>query len=155
MSQDPAVFPATVDSEGRIRIDFPSQQRAYCKAKLAGQAIDVILAPAGAEKTRKQEAGFHSMITPWARDEGHRIDDLKRDILRQVFGEQEHVNPITGELTMVLREPHTSKLSRSKYSELIERTLEIAAECGVILMAPSEWRREQEQKRKKANREAA
>lgn len=132
MSRDPAVFPGRCDSEGRVHLDSPSQQRAYCKRSLSGQAVDVIVAPAGLLKTRLQECGFHAMITPWARDEGHRVDDLKRDLLR--------VNPITGELTMELREPHTSKLSRAKYSELIERTLEIAAECGVILVAPNEYR---------------
>ena len=52
-------------------------------------------------------------------------------------------------MALVLREPHTSKLSRAKYSELIERTLEIAGECGVILVAPNEYR---ERKAKEAKR---
>jgi hypothetical protein len=150
VSQDAAVFVGKVDDNGRIHLDFPAQQIAYCKKKLAGQCVDVIVAPQGHAKTRAQEAGFHSMISPWARSEGHRIDDLKRDILRAVFGEQEHVNPLTGEITMVLREPHTSKLNRAQYSELIERTLELGAECGVVLIAPNEYKKlkEQEQRRK-------
>jgi len=150
MSQDPAVFVGKVDADGRIHLDFPAQQRAYCRAKYAGQCVDVIVAGPGALKTRLQEAGFHAMITPWARSEGHRIDDLKRDILREVFGEQEHANPITGEISMVLRESHTSTLSRAKYAELIERTLEIAAECGVVLEAPREYRERKERERKRA-----
>lgn len=154
MSQDPAVFTGVADSEGRIRLDHPSQQRAYCKRKLAGEAVDVIIASAGVMKTRLQEAGFHAMITPWAKSEGHRIDDLKIDLLRHIFGEQEHVNPITGEVTMVLREPHTSTLSRAKYSELIERTLEIAGECGVILEAPHEYRERKERERQRAIKKA-
>ena len=154
MSIDPAVFPAQCDSEGRIRVDFPAQQRAFCKRLYAGQCVDVIIAPPGHEKTRLQENGFHAMIQPWAKSEGHRIDDLKRDILRHVFGEQEHANPITGEIAMVLREPHTSKLSRAKYSELIERTLEIGAECGVLLQAPDEYRKAKEAAQKKARRAA-
>lgn len=149
MSRDPAVFPAVVDSEGRVHPAHPSQLRAFCKKQYAGQCVDIIIAPAGSEKTRLQEAGFHAMIQPWAKAEGHRIDDLKRDLLRHIFGEQEHINPITGEVQMVLREPHTSKLSRAQYSELIERTLEIAAECGFVLVAPNEWRKEQERKRRK------
>jgi len=148
MSTDPAVFLGTVDDEGSIHLDFPQQQRAYCKRKLAGQCVDVIIAPQGALKTRLQECGFHAMITPWAREEGHRIDDLKRDILRAVFGEVEHLNPITGEVTLVLREPHTSRLNRSKYSELIERTLELAAECGHVLEAPNEYRERKQRERK-------
>jgi hypothetical protein len=45
---------------------------------------------------------------------------------------------------MVLAEPHTSKLSRAQYAELIERTLEIAAECGVVLEAPQDYRERHE-----------
>lgn len=140
MSHDPAVFPAVVDAAGHVVYDFPAQQLAYCKKQFADRCVDVTIAPQGHLKTRLQEAGFHAMITPWAKGEGHRIDDLKRDILRAVFGEQEHTNPITGEVSMVLREPRTSKLNRAQYSELIERTLELGAECGVILIAPNEYR---------------
>ena len=150
MSADPAVFVGTVDAEGAVHLEFPSQQRAYCRKKFAGQCVDVIIAPQGQMKTRLQECGFHAMISPWAKQEGIRIDDLKRDILRHVFGEMEHVNPITGEVVMVLREQHTSTLSRAKYSELIERTLELGAECGVLLEAPNEYRRRKEQEAKRA-----
>lgn len=148
------MFPGRVDEHGKIHLDFPAQQIAYCKRRLALQCVDVLIAPQGALKTRLQEAGFHAMITPWAKGEGHRIEDLKRDLLRHVFGEVDHVNPITGELTRVLAEPSTAALNRAKYSELIERTLEIAAECGVILEAPHEYRERQqrEAKRPKAGR---
>lgn len=155
MSQDPAVFTGTVDSEGRIHLEFPAQQRAYCKKSFAGECVDVIIAPQGLMKTRLQEQGYHAMLQPWAKGEGHRIEDLKRDCLRHIFGEQEHVNPISGEIVMVLREPHTSTLSRAKYSELIERTLEIAAECGVVLQAPNEYRRQKEAEQRKRERRAA
>jgi hypothetical protein len=155
MSLDPAVFTGRIDAAGRVHLEHPAQQRAYCKRTLAGQCVDIIIAPQGAMKTRLQEAGFHAMVMPWAKSEGHRIDDLKRDLLRAIFGEQEHVNPITGEITMVLREPHASTLSRAKYSELIERTLEIAAECGVFLEAPHEYRERKARERRKAAKEAA
>jgi hypothetical protein len=139
MSADPALFTGSVDAEGKVHLDFPAQQRAYCKRKLAGQCVDVIICESGVMKSRLQEQGFHAMLGPWVK-EGYRIDDLKHDLLAAIFGHVEHVNPITGEVRMALREPHTSTLSRAKYSELIERTLEIAGECGVILEAPNEYR---------------
>jgi hypothetical protein len=154
MSQDLAIFTGQIDTEGRVHLDHPAQQRAYCKKRLAGEAVDVIIAAQGLAKTRLQERGFHSMITPWARQEGHRIDDLKRDLLGHIFGHVEHTNPITGEVIAVLAEPHTSTLSRAKYAELIERTLEIAAECGVVLEAPQEYR-ERKAREAKARVEAA
>ena len=155
MSADPAIFMGTVDAEGKIHLDFPPQQRAYCKRTFAGKCVDVLIADAGLQKSRSQESGFHAMITPWAKAEGHRIDDLKRDLLREIFGEQEHTSPITGEVSMVLREPHTSKLNRAKYSELIERTLEIAAGCGHMLEAPNEYRERKAKEAKRKAKEAA
>lgn len=152
LSDEATVFAGECDADGQVRLDYPLQQRAFCKRTLAGQRIDVIIAPRGALKTRLQEMGFHAMIAPWARAEGLRVDDLKRDLLREMFGEREHVNPITGEVVLVLREPHTSKLPRGKYSELIEGTLVIAASCGHVLEAPSEYRerKEAEQRAKAA-----
>jgi hypothetical protein len=105
---------------------------------------------AALSKTRLQEKGFHAMIAPWAKAEGLSIDDLKHDLLREVFSLKEHVDRFTGEVSMVLREPHTSKLSRKDYSELIERTLQIAAECGHELVAPNEYREWKARQRRSA-----
>lgn len=154
MSADPAVFLGRVDDEGAIHLDFPQRQRAYCKAKMAGACVDVIITEQGELKSRLQEKGFHAMVSPWAKSEGLKIENLKRDLLREIFGEEEHTNAITGEVRMELREPHTSKLSRAKYSELIERSADIAAECGVILELPHEYRERKERESKQAEREA-
>ena len=150
MSRDPAIFVGKCDKDGNVHLDFPQQQRAWCKRKLADKCVDVMIAEQGVLKTRLQECGFHAMISPWAKAEGHQIDDLKRDLLRAIFGEREHVNPITGEVELVLREPHTSTLTRGQYSELIERTLEIAAECGHLLEAPHEYRERKAREARKA-----
>lgn len=120
-----------------------------------GEELTLTIEPTEQRKTRLQEKGFHAMIQPWAKAEGHRIDDLKRDLLRAIFGEQEHVNPLTRHVEMVLREPHTSTLSKTKYSELIERTLEIAAECGHVLVAPNEYRAWKDAKAAKRKKGAA
>lgn len=154
MSADPAVFLGRVDADGVVHLDFPHQQRAYCKAKLAGQCVDVIICEQGELKTRLHEKGFHAMIQPWAKQEGHTIEDLKRDLLLEIFGTRERVNLLNGEVTLVPAELHTSTLNRSKYSELIERTLEIAAECGHILEAPHEYRMRKEQEQRKRERAA-
>lgn len=112
-----------------------------------GEELELSIAQPEASKTRLQEKGFHAMITPWARKEGHAIEDLKRDLLAEIFGLREHVDIITGEVVKVLCESHTSTLSKRKYNELIERTLDIAAACGVVLVAPSEYKERKAQKR--------
>lgn len=138
MSSDPALFHAVIDEHGDVQYAFPAQQRGYCK-RLAGQAVDVWIAPAGAMKTRLQEKALHAMVRPWVQDGGHRIEDLKRFLLGEIFGWMEAPHPITGEVVSVLVEPHTSRLNRAQYSEFIERTLEIAAEQGYVLEAPHEY----------------
>lgn len=154
MSRDPAVFLGRVDEDGKIHLDYPAQQKAYCKRKLAGQCVDVIVTGQGDLKSRLQEKGFHAMLKPWV-EEGHRIDDLKRFLLVEIFGTQEVTNPLTGEVSLEPAEPHTSKLSRRQYSELIERTLEIAAEHDVLLEAPSEYTARKEKERKQAAKQTA
>jgi signal transduction protein with GAF and PtsI domain len=109
-----------------------------------GEEFELSIGPVDEHHTRKQENGFHAMIAPWAKEDGHAIEDLKRDLLAEIFGMREHVDVITGEVVLVLREPHTSKLSKKKYNELIERTLEIGARMGHVLEAPSEYRERKE-----------
>jgi len=147
MSKDPAVFQGTVDAEGRVHLDFPAQQQAYCKARLAEKHVDVIIAEHGALKTRLQEKGFHAMLHRWA-EEGHRIDDLKQIVLAHIFGTMEVPHPVTGEVCLVLRQPHSSKLNRVDYSKLIEGTAELAAEAGVWLELPHEYRMRKEAERR-------
>jgi hypothetical protein len=90
-------------------------------------------------RTLDQNAGFHAMITPWAQQEGHDIDELKRDLMGEIFGWLEVASLVTGEVKYVPRIPHTSDLDTEQFSLLIERTLEIAARCGVYLVSPAEW----------------
>jgi hypothetical protein len=47
----------------------------------------------------------------------------------------------------VLAQPHTARLTVSQFSELIERTLELAAEDGVWLEAPDEYTKRQQKRR--------
>lgn len=136
-----------------LKPDFPRQLAAYLRRTLPGDEVCIDIYKRSARKSRDQEAGFHAMITPWARDEGHQIDALKRDLLIAVFGMSEKVSPLTKQ--PIPHQQHTSTLTMAQYSELIERTLEIAAECGYILIAPDEWKRQQEQRRKKQARTKA
>jgi hypothetical protein len=137
------VFDGFVTDEGKLRLDFTTAFKAFA-ARLKGEEVVLTLQKKSEVKTREQEAGFHAMISPWARDEGHQIEDLKRYLLGEIFGYLEDVSPLTGE--RVLRKPSTSKLTKPEYSELIERTMEIAASCGYVLVAPDEYRRQHHEK---------
>lgn len=112
-----------------------------------GEELELVIRELEESKTRQQEKGFHAMITPWAKEAGIAIEDLKRDLLAEIFGLREHTDILSGVTVQLLVEPHTSKLSKSKYNELIERTLEIAARMGHYLEAPSEYRERKERER--------
>lgn len=139
---------------GKLSLDFPTPFKKWI-AKLAGTTgAEVVLFVADKAwlKTRQQEKGYHAMIQPLCAAKGWPIADLKRYFLAATFGVTKSL--IDGKEILV--EPHTSDLSKQQYSELIERTLEIAAEdFDTWLEAPSEWKARKEQERKQAARKQA
>ena len=133
------LFVGFVNAEGRLQLDFPAQFKAFAK-KFTGEEVELEIRKRKAKRSQKQNAGFHAMVTPWARDEGHQIDELKRDLLVEIFGTVEHTNPITGVVSLVPAKKHTSGLSVQEFCLLIEETMRIAAECGYILVSPEEYK---------------
>jgi hypothetical protein len=81
------------------------------------------------------------MVEPWAKARGWAIETLKQVVLEDVFGRLEVVHGRTGVVFHVLAEPHTSRLSKEQFSFLITRSVELAAEDGVVLVAPDEFNR--------------
>jgi hypothetical protein len=153
---EPKIFRLFAAPGGAWRFDFPAQVDSYIKflAGETGEELECEIRKRKSKRSERQNKGFHAMLQLWAREEGHRIDDLKRDLLKEVFGTLESVSLVTGEVTEVLAEPHTSTLTVAQFSELIERTLEIAARMGVILVPPDEWRRQQAEQARAAERAA-
>jgi hypothetical protein len=138
---------------GKLTLDFKTQFTAWIK-KLAGDSgaeVVIFVADKAWLKTRQQEKGFHVMIQPICKEKGWAMADLKRYLLGEIFGVT--TSKIDGKEILV--EPHTSDLSKQQYSELIERTLEIAAtEFEMWLEAPSEWTARKEHERKQAAKKA-
>lgn len=140
-------FSAYAHVGGKLTLDFKTPFKAWI-AKLAGTTgaeVVIFVADRSWLKTRQQEKGYHAILAPLAKEKGWAIEDLKRYFLAQIFGVT--VSKIDGKEVLV--EPHTSHLSKAQYSELIERTLDIAAEQFEFwLEAPSEWTARHEKERK-------
>ena len=138
---------------GKLTLDFKTQFTAWI-SKLAGETgaeVVIFVADKAWLKTRQQEKGFHVMIQPLVVKTGWSIAALKQYLLGEIFGWADLKDGIR-----VLVEPSTAALSKRQYSELIERTLEIAAtEFEVWLEAPSEWKERKERERKHAAKKAA
>jgi hypothetical protein len=142
-------FDGFVEPDERIALDHPAAFRAF-KRLLVGEEVELSIRKRRTKRSDKQNRAFHAGITPWSRDEGYPMDDLKRDLLIEVFGSREAVSPITGAVVLVPAKPHTSQLSTQEFALLMERTVEIAEECGVLLELPEEYktRRRDEAKRR-------
>lgn len=110
-----------------------------------GSEFDEALAIAAEEDhSSDQRNGYHAMISPLAKARKMSIAALKYYFLGKVFGWHEWEDFTDGVVYRVPREPHTSNLSKRKYSKLIEQTVVLAAQEGYELIPPSEWRAEQE-----------
>src|SRR5687767_330878 len=109
-----AVFLGFCDDTGQFAFDYPPAYRAFMK-KHAGKELEVEIRERRAKRSDAQNRAFHACITPWAAEEGHKIEDLKRDVLREVFGVREVENVITGEIQTELVKPHTSKLNVQEF----------------------------------------
>ena len=132
-------FIGVVTEDGiKLLLDFPRAFKAFYK-QFAGHEIVLTIAKKSEAKTRAQEKGFHAMIRPWCEARGHRPEDLKVDLLGIIFGWREEPSLLTGRQLPI--EPRTSTLPKEKYSRLIEETMVIAAEDGVVLIAPEEYKR--------------
>lgn len=138
MTSDIPEFEVLIDTQGRVSFAHPGQARGYLK-RFAGQCLVSQFYEHRTKRSERQNRAFHACITPWANGRGWEIDALKQFLLKRTFGTHEFVDPITGEVIEVLAEPHTSKLSVGQFVRLIDRTLELAAEDGYVLLIGDEY----------------
>lgn len=149
-----AVFVGFCDDAGAFAFDYPESYKAFMRKQMAGKVVEVEIREQGRKRTDKQNKGLHAMLTPWCLEEGHYMDDLKRDLLREIFGTVERKHAITGEIELSLAKPHTSALTVSEFCHLMEQACVIAAGCGVILILPDEYKQLKAEAAKQAAREA-
>lgn len=148
-----ATFHGFCDDSGHFSFDHEAQYRAFMRKQMAGKEVEVEIREKGRKRTDKQNKALHAMLGPWC-EEGHYMDDLKRDVLRQVFGTREVTNAITGDVQLELAQPHTSRLTVREFCFLMEQACVIAAECGVILQLPDEYKAMKAEAAKQVLREA-
>jgi hypothetical protein len=143
MSSETAVFSGDCDARGRISFDIPAQVTAYCRAHFAGARVDVEIRRRKARRSDRQNRAFHASLMPWARELGYHVEELKDELLGLVWGYEERVSRLTGEVTRHLVKPHTSHLTTAEFSELMAFTVIKAAETGYHMLLPDEFRLEQ------------
>lgn len=137
---EPLVLSGDVDADGTIRLDLPrTRVQALCRARFATERVDVEIRRRKSKRTDRQNRALHAAWKGWADFLGYDVDELKREVLGQVFGTVEITSPITGRVEHVPVEPHTSKLDTAQFAELMDRAVEIAARTGYVLLLPDEY----------------
>lgn len=141
---EPLVFPAEIDTEGRIAFDtdcIPSARRlALSRARFGGKRVDVEIRHRKSRRSLEQNKWLHAAFKGWADFLGYSVDELKREVLALVFGADTVTSPLTGEERTVLCQPHTSGLSTRQFAELMDRAIIEAAQTGYVIEEPDEWK---------------
>ena len=153
MNADVPEFTVTIDDRGRVSFVHAGQARAWLK-QFAGTEIAAQFYEQRAHRSARQNRAAHALLNVWAKERGWEVDTLKQFMLGRVFGWLEFADPRSGEVLKVLAEPHTSQLSMGAFCLFIETLLELAAEDGVWLQAPDEYRKAKAAAAKQAERDA-
>lgn len=147
---DQREFHGKLTANGQVVWDHPDVVKAYRKRLFASTDGFVTgqFYPMRSRRSDRQNRALHALLTPWARERGWSVDDLKVTMLGIAFGHVERVMPVTGEIVKALAEPHTSRLDVTKFCFLIEEVLRVAAEDDYWLESPDEYRKAKEQAQK-------
>lgn len=138
---EPFICGADCDDTGRLHLDLPvAQYRAIVRARFQGQRVDVEIRPRKSRRSGAQNAAFWAAVTPWARELGYEPVELKNELLGLLWGYDEHVSPLTGEVRRVPVKGASSKLTTAEFCELMEFAVMKAAETGYVMLLPDEFR---------------
>ena len=154
---DQREFHGRLTPTGQVVWDHPDVVKAYRK-KLFATTDGFVTGqfyPFRSRRSDRQNRALHALLTPWARERGWTVDDLKDTMLGIAFGHVERVMPVTGEVVKVLAEPHSSRLDVTKFCHLVEEVLRVAAEDDFWLDSPEEYKKAKEKAAKLAARHAA
>lgn len=128
------IFIGTVDEQGRVHPDYPSKMHEFNRAHFAGHEVEIEIRKRRSKRSLKQNAAYHAAIAPLAEHLGYTTEELKLAMLGGCFGWHE----ISGaQLPIRL---HTSDLNTEEFSDLMAYTNQIAAEAGILILDPSEWK---------------
>jgi hypothetical protein len=140
-------FPGDCLENGRIDFDNPKQVTAYCRAKFAGQRVDVEIRPRKDKRSVRANAALHAGLQEWAHAKGQVgkaaeawVEAAKDDLLGLCWGYIVSQNIFTGEITKRLVEPHTANLSVEKFNTLFEVAVMEAAKDGHVWKLPDEFK---------------
>ena len=133
-------FVGFVEPDGRLTLDAPKVFKAYVAAKFKGEEIELEIRRRRTKRSDQQNKLLWALLTPWAHFLGYEPTELKDELLGLLWGYEEHVSKLTGEVVRVPDKGRSSKLTTAEFSELIDFMAIKAAETGYVMDLPSEAR---------------
>lgn len=143
------IFIGTVDESGRVHPDFPSKMHAFNREHFAGHEVEIEIRKRRSKRSLKQNAAYHAAIAPLADHLGYTTEELKLAMLGGCFGWRE----VSGAQLPIRF--HTSDLTTEEFSDLMAYTNQIAAEAGILILDPSDWKREKKKQQRAALKKAS
>ncbi len=144
MSSPRGIFPAYIDVEGLVRFDFKKAAHEFNRAHFADTEVFVEIYKRKSKRSLKQNSAFHASIAPLAEFLGYQVDELKLALLGGCFGWKQ----ING--CAIPERLHTSELDTQQFADLMAYTMQIAAEHGILILDPSQWKAAKRKRERKA-----
>jgi hypothetical protein len=145
-------FIAFVSEDGEtLALDHRKAFKAYYK-RFAGEEVVLSIHKRRTKRSDRQNRAFWAALTPWAHELGYEPVELKDELLGLLWGYEEVVSKLTGEVRRVPNKGRSSKLTTQEMSDLYEFMAVKAAETGYVIELADEFnaRKQAESKRKKA-----
>lgn len=126
-------FIGVVTEDGKkLILDYPDQFKTFY-SQFAGDEVEVTVRKRRSKRSLKQNAYFHAAIAPLAEDLGYTTEELKLDLLGNKFGWKELADGNKVPLRL-----HTSELNTKDFADLMDYSIQIAAERGILILDPSQ-----------------
>ena len=131
---DPLVVPGEVDADGVVHLDIPAaQHRAACRARFAGQRVDVEIRRRKSKRSLRQNAYWWGVVIPMLAEHCGYSGEEMHDALKAKFLGREDLE------RGLMRIGSTAALSAADFAALVDRVVLWAAEdLGVIIPLPNE-----------------
>lgn len=134
MSSPRGLFPAYIEDDGRVKFDFPTQAHAFNREYLKGHDVYVEIYKRRGKRSVKQNRWLYAFLKPLAEVLGVTVEELKLIGLVALWG----THDVMGYRVPV--KAHTSDLDTEEFSDLCAWYQQKAAERGVLILDPNEWK---------------
>jgi hypothetical protein len=144
MSSPRGIFPGYVTDQGMVTFDKKTEAHAFNREYFADCEVTIEIYKRRSKRSLDQNAWMHVAIKPLADKLGVTVTGLKLILMGETFG----WTTILGRAYPI--RDATSVLNTEEFSDVMAVAQQLAAEHGVLILDPSEHKREKRKQQRKA-----